>query len=724
MVLDQNRETADQLWGCLEWLRSTLPAAESTDWFIVNDSLGLEPPVLPLPWLSSVKDFGERDHLINLLDSLDHQPSFRLLCRAFDVIARREVNESEAYHDTERRGQVSLDQRVMSSLAFMVGNRIALAEYMGGGRIALAETEELASAPIIIWLKKAFLRYWDGQCVLENDSIAYATLRILSTATHHTFHEYIDKTPDIELYHYFYGISARLDIAEMARSYLEQINQQTKFHLLAFPILFTASELATYFRAINHLRMRKAHTEAEIASNMRMRYDHLDVSDNADNNHIVGQLKWQEDHYLLLNISRQNVVRDAFDQLWQRRKTELLRPLRIRLGEANEFEIGHDLGGVQIEFFNLLWRELLKEETGMFNSDASTGLSYFRPASLQPLYMFELCGMLFSLALYNGITMPVHFPLAFYFQLLNPPGFVVPVIEDGWPEVARSLQSILDNDIPGLEAVLPLEANGMRFSILADQVCGSYHDPRADTDRIALQVVEASKIVHHENKDTQPSTNASTNLSSTSDAIEVDLKTIQDSIPGFRLFPATTKPTEVTPSFKALYVAIYADWLTTISVEPQLKAFKRGFHTILPEHTTAFLSAPQLRSIAEGSTSFSLEDLQAATTYEGFDPSSRYIKNFWRILSTWPEEKQKQLLKFVTAVERLPAGGAKNFGFKIERARHNEVDGEEVKDKEEKLPTSSTCFRTLFLPKYSSSEVLEKKLSLALEFGSEGFGTG
>lgn len=148
------------------------------------------------------------------------------------------------------------------------------------------------------------------------------------------------------------------------------------------------------------------------------------------------------------------MVQDAFDQLWQRRKSELLRPLRVRLGEANEFEVGHDLGGVQIEFFNLLWKELLREATGMFTTDDATALSYFRPGSLQPLYTFELVGMLFGLAIYNGITLPVNFPLALYRELTSRDQSAEPDISDRWPDVARSLQSILDEDVPDLEAVV------------------------------------------------------------------------------------------------------------------------------------------------------------------------------------------------------------------------------------------------------------------------------
>lgn len=70
------------------------------------------------------------------------------------------------------------------------------------------------------------------------------------------------------------------------------------------------------------------------------------------------------DFYLLLTVRRDHILEDAFDQLWQRRKCELLRPLRVRLGEMEGTEVGQDLGGVQIEFFNLVCKTLFSPDAG------------------------------------------------------------------------------------------------------------------------------------------------------------------------------------------------------------------------------------------------------------------------------------------------------------------------------------------------------------------------
>lgn len=66
-------------------------------------------------------------------------------------------------------------------------------------------------------------------------------------------------------------------------------------------------------------------------------------------------------------------MRDAFNEVWQRRHSELFRPFRVRLGEISGLDFGQDLGGVQIEFFNLLCSEVLSESARKSNPlDIST----------------------------------------------------------------------------------------------------------------------------------------------------------------------------------------------------------------------------------------------------------------------------------------------------------------------------------------------------------------
>lgn len=149
---------------------------------------------------------------------------------------------------------------------------------------------------------------------------------------------------------------------------------------------------------------------------------------------------------------------------------------------------------------------------------------------------------------------------------------------------------------------------------------------------------------------------------------------------------------------------------------PQWRAFKDGFLTVIEPTSLRMLSAYYFRDILEGSEELNIAELRAATVYdEPYNDETPYIQAFWRLVSSWPKDKQKQLVKFVTAAERIPAAGASSLQFKIQGPMHERIDA---------LPTSSTCFGVLTLPEYPDVETLDKKLTLALEFGLEGFGTG
>ena len=327
--------------------------------------------------------------------------------------------------------------------------------------------------------------------------------------------------------------------------------------------------------------------------------------------------------------------------------------------------------------------------------------------------MFEMCGLLIGLAIYNGITLPINFPWAMYCLHQRHPDTAFDLTSDNWPTVARSLKSIQKEDIPDLEATFPLEANGLRLTVLPRFA----HDfERDENGRIILHVINASRIMHHEEQNRVRETCAavrSATLPERSSAVNIE--SIAFAWPGWHLVKAKTQPEELTTANKEIYVQKYVDWLIQGSIVPQLDAFVKGFCSVLSYSPMGMLSPRDLRAIVEGSSRLDMNDLRRATTYVDYDANSKYMKGFWRLVTAWPEEKQKQLLKFVTAIERVPAGGAGTFSFKIERPKPENTD---------QLPTSSTCFRTLFLPKYPSMEVLDKKLTLAFEYGLEGFGTG
>ncbi|KAK5113257.1 hypothetical protein LTR62_003593 [Meristemomyces frigidus] len=671
---------------------------------------------------------------------------------------------------------------------------------------------------LVTWLKAVFLTHWNGDAILARDSIAYGALKLISILYEINTVDFIYGASGAQVPAVFFNILAvprRLLALEVARTWSEHHGMNAQHHtgtdkgkssgisfkigsdhLLRFDFLFDVKQRAVYFRALNHLKMRQAHSSSDKASALHRRMSSMHVTIDVNQ-----QVEYNEESFLLINAGRESVLKDAYDQLWQRRADELLRPLRVRLGEADLFELGQDLGGVQIEFFNLVCREVFAEDAGMFTVVENTGQSYFRPASLQPIHMFELTGTLLALAVYNGITLPMSLPTTLYRILLA--GQLTNEMKErstfakDWPATFNSLLHVMqqyDNEVAcaGLDPTLkelvrqisafrteylepfPMDSEAFRvndtmFREMCDIESHRYHlvlrekddseavppgrelsDARKKYVQDRLRVMfeatgkqkvadKAAKSAAAEVVDLDYSFPLEANglrLSGCYEHVEREAKTalhvlkLHEAVPMHAAsahvelhdlqWPGwTIERSEAEPvTNKHRYCHDYMQWLMWNSVAPQWEAFLKGFYRVVDKHSLSMFSPSQLKEYVEGTTRLDIRELRRVTRYDGYDPNCAYMKTFWRIVSSWTEEDQRALVKFVTAAERIPVGGAREITFVIQRAH-----GEDLANlSDARLPTSSTCFGVLVLPKYSSGEILNRKLGVAVKYGMEGFG--
>lgn len=557
----------------------------------------------------------------------------------------------------------------------------------------------------------------------------------------------------------------RLDTIEMPVSWQAFTPSNTKSHLLDYPFLFSSASLVSYFRAINFSRMSRSYEEASSVQSRIYAVTDRDplVTDMHQKDALHDLLRVASSRFLVLDVSRHDVLQDALNQLWRREERELMRPLKVHLGEDGGEE-GFDSGGVQQEFFRLAIAEALDPDNGAFTVDERTRMTWFQPGSVQPLWKFELVGLLMSLAVYNGLTLPITFPKALYQMLLGEPVTELHHIADGWPDLANGLTNLLEwNEKDG--AVEDIFVLTYEFSTsMFGQPVSRQMQPRSED--------------------------------------LLDGETDWPQFSGIESL-AADNPTDaplVTSDNRNAYVSDYIRYLTRQSVEPQFEALRRGFYRCLPGKPLALLNPTLLQQVVEGQQEIDISDLRRSARYVGWDTSHHTVRDFWSVVKRFDSRMRRRLLEFITASDRVPVGGSSAVQLVIQKNGEelgedsDEEEGEEDEDEDyddgmevedlgvsdgqgvggdgegdveiavgqldsdqenndevgrrqgqerdrapashrrhqpqtrvrkprraPHLPTAYTCYSTLLLPEYADREVLRERLSMALE-NAQGFG--
>ncbi|KAL8664884.1 MAG: hypothetical protein Q9202_002746 [Teloschistes flavicans] len=581
-------------------------------------------------------------------------------------------------------------------------------------------------AIVIEWLRYLVIKEWDGQMEVDLLGPAGGALDFLWDL--HATLDY-SSAASFQIPH----LAAKFDHLKLSPDVLsdEQWMGNPK-HIIGYPFVLTLRGQVSCFRAINYSRMYQAYEDTNVASRVLAQTSFPDPLTNRGEIRLMNKMGSILKNYFVIDIRRKHVLFDAMEQLWRREERELLRPLKVRMG-MDEGEEGIDHGGVQQEFFRLVVAEAFNPDYGLFTTiDEKTQMTWFRPCSLEPLYKFKLLGLLFSLAIYNGLTLPVNFPLAFY-RRLQGYRITAPIqIEDGWPALSKGLQSLLDwsdgdvSDVfartyeftveaPAENLTIDMKRVGRREPWIPEQFdplggfcipCRTTHSPPPMKRELPLpSSSDPSKRKVIPNEDASGSGSGS----------EKELPVPDDSIE----FPVSSTPSTpapeadmVTNENRKQYVSDYIFWLTDRSIGPQFHAFADYLFTCIAPRSFSLLNVRHLKRLVEGVQDVSVVELRSITSYDGgFTPTHPTIEDFWRTVVDFSPEQLSLLLEFVTASDRIPVTGYHGVSFSVQK------NG----DGDERLPTSLTCYGRLLLPEYSCREVLKEKLCLAIE-NSKGFG--
>lgn len=652
-------------------------------------------------------------------DAFTDNHALRLARRVFAAITTRryfdELIESTIGGDENREQDVLTP--LFSQLDFLNMDAVYVLDFSFPDR-ALHETR----VPILLldWARTVMVNEWDGSPEFPGDGPFGGALALIEAMCKfqqavryrdHWLMAIADKKrhelllADAQFRSDYFA--ERLDTVQMPVSWLSHTSARHRLHLLDFPFLFSPSNLVSYFRAINFSRMSRSFEES---TSLHERVDMIEHQRTFLSHHkavIMDRLKAAAAKYLILNIRRGSVIEDAFNQLWRREERELLRPLKVHLGESNGEE-GFDSGGVQQEFFRMAIAEVLNPDYGAFTVDERTRMAWFVPGSMEDEWKFELIGLLVSLAVYNGLTLPVTFPKALYRKLLGEPVTELHHIADGWPDLASGLTSLLEwDEKDGL--VEDVFARTYEFSVSAF----GEHITR-EMKPLPPDGHGHHRRTYHGRRRQQRGHQKEEEADETWPQFP---KTVFQSFcqpPPQQGNPAEDEAPLVTSANRNAYVSDYIRYLTDVSVRPQYEAFARGFHTCLHPKSLSLLTPSLLQSVVEGVQEIDIAELKRHARYVGWDASHPTVRDFWSVVKRYDDAMKRKLLEFVTASDRVPVGGIKNMMFIVQR------NGEEA-DPAGRLPTSYTCYGTLLLPEYKDKEVLRERLGMALE-NAQGFG--
>lgn len=241
----------------------------------------------------------------------------------------------------------------------------------------------------------------------------------------------------------------------------------------------------------------------------------------------------------------------------------------------------------------------------MFTIDPQTNFAWFQIASMIPLYKYELFGTLVALAVYNGVTLPLSFPLLLYRNLLNQQWETETDLVEAWPTLMSSFAALeqFDGDVEedlARDFTFSFIANGLHLEVDMEEPWK--HATNADSPG-KMKIFRLYPDKHHPerrnreigpDKDIEPGSpkkEPSTGIHSSvpdDQGFSADTSSSSHKVPDFNwpgwdveMAEPSENPRAVTNANRTEYVIEYMRWVRYSSVRPQYTAFARGFYSVL-----------------------------------------------------------------------------------------------------------------------------------------------
>jgi len=180
--------------------------------------------------------------------------------------------------------------------------------------------------------------------------------------------------------------------------------------------------------------------------------------------------------------------------------------------------------------------------------------------------------------------------------------------------------------------------------------------------------------------------------------------------------------TQVTTDNLGEYLKLMQAHYLGEGIRKQADALRKGFHESVNSRHLFCFNLNELDRVFCGEQSGTIEwtrdeVLKGLIIGTGFDFKSAAIEYFLTILTSFTVEQQRTFLVWVTASRRLPIGGFENLPTKITILRR---EVEEISTDLD-APTVNVCFKQIYVPNYSSCDIMRKRLLWAMGKGTGKF---
>ena len=141
------------------------------------------------------------------------------------------------------------------------------------------------------------------------------------------------------------------------------------------------------------------------------------------------------------------------------------------------------------------------------------------------------------------------------------------------------------------------------------------------------------------------------------------------------------------------------------SLQDPLKTMRERFYNNLGINERTSMNGRLLSLLAQGSGIVTTEQLKEITMFANMQ-HRQCISNYWTAVSRMSNRQRCLLVRFVTALNRLPNPRLKpNFRITV---HFQDIP-------ESRMPSAATCFNSMYLPCYSTAEIAFEKITYAIE---------